>query len=102
MYLASCFPSVVLGANVTTPTDFGGLVGLFIDIIQKLIAFVFALTFIVFVWGIAKGWIINGGQAEGVESGKNTFLVGVVVLAIMVSIWGILALLQNSVFGGGL
>ena len=62
--------------------------------------FIFALTFIVFIWGIMKAWILNAGDESEIEKGKKLALWGVIVLAVMSGIWGILALLQNSFFGG--
>lgn len=90
-------PEIVFGA--TTPTDFKGLVGVFTDIIGTLVVLTFALTFIAFLWGVVKGWIINGGSAEGVKSGKNVVIIGIIVFVVMISIWGILSMLQSSLFG---
>lgn len=92
------FPLLVYGA-VTPPTNFKGLVGIIANLIGTLILLVFSLTFIVFMWGIIKAWIIQGGDTEGVESGKKIVLTGVIVLVIMTSIWGILQLLKSGLFG---
>lgn len=86
--------------NVTTPTDFKSLVALLTGLLKTLIVFVFALTFLAFMWGVIKGWIIGGDSAEGVESGKKVVTTGIIVLVIMSAMWGILALFQSSLFGG--
>ena len=96
--LAAIFPAIVHGA-VRPPNNFRELVGIVTDIIGTLIILVFALTFIAFMWGIIKGWIIGGGDTEGVDEGKKVILTGIIVLVIMSSIWGILALLKTSFFG---
>ncbi len=85
-------------SNVTAPTNFKSLVALITGILKTLVILVFALTFLVFMWGIIKGWIIGGDSAEGVESGKKVMTTGIIVLVIMVSVWGILSLLQSSFF----
>jgi len=90
-------PEIVFGA--TAPTDFKSFVGLIVDILATLVVLVFALTFLAFIWGVVKSWIIQGGSAEGVKSGKNVVLIGIITLAIMVAIWGIIAMLQSSLFG---
>ncbi len=89
----------LIHAQIAEPKNFKSLVNLFIGIIDQLIILVFALTFLAFMWGIIKGWIIHGGDAEGVESGKKVVFVGIIVLVIMVSVWGILNLLKSSIFG---
>jgi hypothetical protein len=93
-------PLCSLAQGVQKPTDFKSLVALVIGMINTLVTIVIVLTVLVFMWGVIKGWIINGGSEEGVESGKHYATVGIIVLAIMVSIWGILYVLQNSFFGG--
>ncbi len=85
--------------NVTAPTDFKSLVALITGIIKTLVIFVFALTFLAFMWGVIKGWVIGSDNAEGVESGKKVVTTGIIVLVVMSAIWGVLALLQSSIFG---
>jgi hypothetical protein len=91
-------PLLAHGANVTAPKNFKGLVALITSIIGKLILLVFALTFLAFLWGVVKGWVIHGGDTEGVETGKNVVMTSIIALVVMSSIWGILRLLQMSLF----
>lgn len=81
------------------PKDFAGLVGVFIDIISAIIPLIFALTFIVLIWGIAKAWILRADNETEVENGKKLVVVGVIGLVVMSGIWGILAILRSSLFG---
>jgi hypothetical protein len=81
------------------PTDLESLVAILVDLIGTLILLVFALTLLAFMWGIIRGWIIQGGEAEGIQSGKNVVVVGIIALVIMSSIWGILYMLQSGIFG---
>ena len=85
---------------VTAPSNFKGLVDVFLGIIQTLVLLVFALTFITIIWKIVQSWIIRGGDAEGVEAGKHTVVVGVIALVVMSSVWGIIYVLRQGVFGG--
>jgi hypothetical protein len=94
--VASGMPILAFAA---APTDFQSLVSMFTDLIGILVIVVFGLTFVVFIWGIIKSWIINGGEAEGIKEGKHIVVVGIIAFVIMFSIWGILALLQ-TVFTG--
>ncbi len=88
-------PSIVFGA----PKDFAGLVDVVNDLASTLATIVFVLTVFAIIWGVIKGWIIQGAEEEGIENGKKVAFVGVVVLVIITALWGILALLQGSLFG---
>ena len=101
MYLVAAMPFYTSAAGaVTAPTNFKSFVALITGIIGKLVLFIFALTFIAFMWGVIKGWVIQGGNEEGVENGKKMVLAGIIGFVVMVSIWGILHMLQRSLFGG--
>lgn len=90
-------PITVFGA--TAPTNFAGFVKLIANFIGILVGLVFTLTLIAFIWGIIKGWIANGGDPQGIQDGRNVAIIGIIVFAIMVSIWGILYMLRSSLFG---
>lgn len=80
------------------PRDFGELVGELIYIISLVIPIIFAITLLYITWKIVDAWIINGGDQTKIEEGKQTALIGVLVLVVMSGIWGILAILQSSLF----
>ncbi len=78
--------------------NFNDLVNLFISLIMQLVPLVFGVTIIVIAWGIFKAWIFNGGDENSVSEGKQLALAGVIALVVMSGLWGILALLKNSLF----
>lgn len=80
------------------PTTFAELVGVFLGLINLLIPLVFSVAFLVIVWKIVDAWVINAGDESKRAEGKATALIGVVVLVVLVSVWGILTLLRNSIF----
>ncbi|MBP6924044.1 MAG: hypothetical protein KBC62_00135 [Candidatus Pacebacteria bacterium] len=82
-----------------TPTTFKGLVGVIIDFINILIPVLFGLLFLYVMWKIIDAWIINAGNETKREEGKQMVVVAVVVFVLMVSAWGIVALIKQSVFG---
>jgi hypothetical protein len=94
--LVFLFPSL---ATAAAPTDFKGLLGIFNEIIGVLVGFVFTFTVFVIIWGIMQAWILNPGDERAVEKGKRIALIGIIALAIMLSIWGILSILRYSLFG---
>jgi len=79
-----------------TPTTFAELVEFFLGFINVFIALIFILAFIVIVWKLIDGWIIHPDQEEKRKNGRTLALTAIIVLAIMASLWGILALLQAS------
>lgn len=62
------------------------------------IPFVFALAFLAFLWGV---FLYLFYYEKDLNKARNIILGGVVTLAIMVSLWGILSVLRNSLTGSG-
>lgn len=99
-YLLTTTISLLPGiAFAAPPQTFSQLVNLFLDIIDALILVIFALALVVILWGITRAWILNAGDESSIEKGKQIALVGIIVLAVMTGIWGILAVLRLSLFG---
>jgi hypothetical protein len=84
---------------VGAPSDLKGLLDIFSGLINILIPLIFALTAIAIAWGVIRAWVMGDASTEDIDRGKKVALVGVIVLTIMISIWGILNLLQRSFFG---
>lgn len=82
-----------------TPTDFKSLVAGIIDFINLLIPLLFAAVFVFLMWKIIDAWIINVGDENKRSEGKMYIVAAVVAFVIMLSAWGIVALLRNAVFG---
>lgn len=83
----------------TTPKNFNEVVTFVVDFINILITVLFALLFLFVVYKIIDAWVINGGDEKKVEEGKKQVTVAVIVFVVMVSTWGIVALIKNSIFG---
>ena len=79
-------------------TDFASLVAHFIELLALFVPIIFALTIVVLTWGIIRAWVINGGDEAAVAEGKKMALIGVIALLFMFGIWGIVAMLQDSIF----
>lgn len=85
--------------HAQTPGNFKELVGIFLNIISILVLVVFALTLLVFLWGVARGWIFGAGDPGNVEKGRQTALWGIIGLVVMAGLWGIIALIKGGIFG---
>ena len=67
----------------------------FKSLLDLLVPITFALALIFFFYGIAQ-FIRNAGETKTHEAGKNKIIWGIVGLFVMVSIWGIIRYLGDS------
>ena len=66
-----------------------------------LVPVLFALAFIVFLWGIAKAYIFSAGEPEEVAKGHKLVLWGVIGFVVMISLWGLVNVVANTFGLGG-
>jgi ABC-type nickel/cobalt efflux system permease component RcnA len=84
---------------MTTPTTFSGLVNELLGLINQIIPVIFAVVFVFLVWKIFDAWVINAADEKKREEGKQYAIVASVIMVIMVTIWGIVEMLRNTLFG---
>ena len=65
-----------------------------------LVPVLFAIAFIVFLFGAFKTFIIGANSEETKEDGKNLMLWGLIGFFVMVSVWGLVNILTGSVTFG--
>jgi hypothetical protein len=56
----------------------------------------FAIAFIVFLYGIAQAYIFSKGDKTAVEQGHKLVLWGIIAFAIMISVWGLVNVVANT------
>ena len=61
-----------------------------------LVPFLFAIAFIVFIWGVFQYFIAGGHDEEKRETGKSLMLWGIIGFFIMVSVWGLVNILRGT------
>lgn len=66
----------------------------FVD--TTLIPVIFALAFLVFLWGVFQYFILGGANNEQRETGRNFVMWAVIAFVVMLSFWGIINLVQRS------
>ncbi len=66
-----------------------------------LVPVLFAISFIVFLYGVAKTYIFSHGDAEAVEEGHKVILWGLIGFAAMLSVWGLVNVAVNTFGLGG-
>ncbi len=86
-------PSVALAA----PRTFADLANLIVLILNNATTVLIVLGIVVYFFGISTN--ILSFSKEGGEKLRQYFVWGIIVLFMMVSIWGVLRLLQNTLFG---
>lgn len=80
---------------VKAPKTFAELVGIFFSLANALVPFIAALSLLAFFWGVARFILAKGDEER--FAGKKFMLWGILSMFVMVSIWGILALIITTV-----
>ena len=91
--LLLAYPSSVLAA---APKNFAELAGLLVKIIDTGTSVLIVGGFVVYFWGISQNVL---HFEDDPEKRRAYFFWGLLVLFVMVSIWGIIRLLENTLFG---
>lgn len=93
--LALALPMVTFAQqSVDTVEDVGSLI---INLINNVaVPVIFALAFLLFIWGVFK-FFFNAGNPDGRKEGLSFMLYGVLGFVIMISVWGLVNLLVGSV-----
>jgi hypothetical protein len=85
-----------LGCLLSDNPKFQNLLIYLTCIINKsVIPLIFALAIAMFVWGVVQ-YVINSNEESKREKGKQLMVWGIIALAVMVSIWGLVAILGNT------
>ena len=84
---------------MSAPTTYKGLVNEVIDIINVAITTLIAVLFVYFIWKMIDAWILHGGDQNKREEGKKYAVAAVVAMVLMITTWGIVWLIRQSVFG---
>ena len=85
-------------ALAASPRTFQELSGIIVTLLDNMTAVLVVAGVVVYFFGVSTN-ILNFSDKSG-EKLKAYFFWGIIVLFVMVSIWGILRLLQSTLFGG--
>lgn len=81
------------------PSNFADLVDVIIGLINSLIPLLMGVLFVVLIWKIIDAWVINAGDESKRSEGKQFVVAAVIAFVVMLSAWGIVAILRNFIFG---
>ena len=87
--LAFLSPFVVLAQ--TAGGSITGLLYLALSIVNLIIPLLIAVALVVFFWGLIQ-YITSADHAKG----RNTMIAGILALFVMVSVWGIIRVVGNT------
>ncbi len=93
---ALALPFVALAQEAVTDINEAG--NFIITLINEVfIPVIFAVAFIVFLWGAFQTFILGANDEDVKTNGKNLMLYGLIGFFVMVSIWGLVNVFRNSV-----
>lgn len=94
---ALALPLVSLAA-INTVADVGSFIINTIN--QVLVPVLFAVAFIAFLWGAFNTFILGAANEDARKNGKDLMLYSLIGFFVMVSIWGLVNILTNTVSFG--
>jgi len=89
-----------LAAAAGAANTYGELVNQLVSLMNSGVVVLVALGVAIYFYGIYSN-VLQFGE-ENPDKKKAFFFWGIIILFVMVSIWGILRLLQNTFFSGGI
>jgi|GEM_PF-1432119 len=95
------------GGNPGTPAigkpaaTIPGFIGWVVQVMNYLVVAMMTLALLFFLYGVFMLMFVGGANEDSRSKGKKFMLWGILSLFVMVSVWGLVALLKNSLFGGG-
>ncbi len=86
-------PALVLAANDSGSSIFR-FIGMFETLISKLIPIVIGLAVLAFLWGVLKYVVAKDEDAQ--KEARGVMLYGIIALFVMVSVWGLVGILRDT------
>ena len=94
LFIVLCAMPGLMYAGAANMSYFEESAGAFAVTVRFLIPVLIGLAMAVFIWGLVV-FIFHSGDDSAKQEGKNKMIWGILALFVIVSIWGIVTLLQN-------
>lgn len=88
------------GSSCKAIQDFPGAIRCVTGMINMTIPLVIGIAVFLFLWGLIK-YITAGGDDKAVAEARKFMTFGIIALFVMVSVWGLVGILVNTFFSGG-
>lgn len=66
-----------------------------LDLLNKVVPVIVALAVVWFIWGVFT-YVLSGADEEKRKGARQTMLYGIIAIAVMVSVWGLVAILTGT------
>ncbi len=87
--------AIAIPVLAETPKNFKALIDMIISgILRPLVPFLVGLAVVVFIYGVITLMLSEGGEKK--EEGKQFMLWGIIGIFVMVSVWGLVAILSGT------
>jgi hypothetical protein len=96
----TAFTPLMASAACTTTGGLGGVICKISDLFSAILPVLVAFGVVYFVWGMVQYFIADGEEAK--KTGKDRIIYGIVGLAVIISIWGLVNIVVVTFdIGGG-
>jgi predicted permease len=95
LILSFLLPIAVFAQVGTTPSNLNDVARLFLSIFAVFVPVIVGLALVVFLWGVAQ-YIIHGDNEQKRSEARNFIIWGILSLFVMVSVWGLVAILTGT------
>ena len=95
LYTALAFAPVFALAQGTNLSGLSSLITSLGGIIKQIIPLIFAVAVIYFFWGLIQ-FLKAAGDSKAHEAGRNHMIYGIIAIAVMVSVYGLISWLQST------
>ena len=85
---------------LSSSSNFRDLINLLIQILDRFMMVIVAVIVLVFFWRILTAWFMGGADPKEIERGKQSAVIGLVVLVFILGLWSIVGLIRFTFFGG--
>lgn len=99
IFILSIFTPLAFASAGPAPTNFAELLGVFVELLTIVIPLLITMAVVIFLYGISV-YMSKSGDVSAREESKRYMVWGVVGLFVMVSVWGLVAVIDNTFFGG--
>ncbi len=79
----------------TTVANLEGIVQLLTNLFNNIIPLLIAVAVVYFFWGLIT-FLRASGDPKAIEAGRSQMIWGVIAIAVMVSLFGLINFLQNT------
>ena len=100
IFRAIMFSALLIAINTARAATIEGIISKVKDVLLKVVSLLIIVGTVVFMWGIIR-YISAGDDETKVEEGRNLIIFGLIGLAVMVSVWGLVKIIADTFGIGG-